>query len=648
MGSLTVRVEQDHLERLVKKPLSGLAELIWNALDADATVVDIDVVHNALDGVESVLVVDNGSGISQEQVERYFSQLGGSWKKTATTTEHGRRLHGQAGQGRWAAYGLGETLRWTTVADRVTGERQRLTITGRYGSLRTFEFSDPEQTSDDPGTRVEVSGLTSAAQSTLMRDDISDELASVFALYLQNYPVSLRWRQRTINPDALKARTGEVLVQIDTPEFAGSIPLTIIEWIRPARRALHICDSAGTSMHEMPPGVHAPGFNFTAYLAWDGFRDYQSELALAELGQEPLTAIIEGAKEELRRYFRERSSEKGAELVKAWKGDGTYPYHADPVSTVDRAERDLFEIMAVTAAPVVEAADAPSRRLSLRLLREAIEKSPSTIHEVLQDVLNLPEDQLAELRDLIERTSLTAVIAAARKITDRLDFLAGLQRIVFDSDIRPHVLERRQLHRILANETWLFREEYALTADDSTLRTALRDHIHLLGRSDLVDAEVEESEVLDEHSRRVVVDLMLSRVVETRRNEREHVVIELKRPTVHIGMAEFSQIQNYATAVSLDRRFANVDTRWEFWIVGDELEPSVDRMANQSNRERGIVVDDPQFVVRAVTWAHIIQDAHHRLAFVKRALEYSTGDELGLDYLRRVHGKYLPAVAQAS
>jgi hypothetical protein len=207
------------------------------------------------------------------------------------------------------------------------------------------------------------------------------------------------------------------------------------------------------------------------------------------------------------------------------------------------------------------------------------------------------------------------------------------------------VLERSQLHRILATETWIFREEYALTADDVTLRTALRDHIHLLGRDDLTPDEVEASQVRDEHGRLVVVDLMLSRVVEQRRNEREHIVIELKRPTVHVGMDQFGQIQKYATAVAKDSRFATVDTTWEFWIVGDELDDSVQLMANQTGREPGVIVhqDGGRFVVRAVTWAKIIQDARHRLGFVKNALDYAGTAEDAMAYLHRAHGQFLPA-----
>jgi hypothetical protein len=79
---------------------------------------------------------------------------------------------------------------------------------------------------------------------------------------------------------------------------------------------------------------------------------------------------------------------------------------------------------------------------------------------------------------------------ATREITDRLDFLASLEKLVFDPELKQRTLERKQLHRIIANETWIFGEEYALTADDPSLRTALKEHIAELGRDYLAPPEV--------------------------------------------------------------------------------------------------------------------------------------------------------------
>ena len=48
-----IPVQDDHLERIAqtRKPILALAELIWNAVDADATHIDVILVDDDLDGL---------------------------------------------------------------------------------------------------------------------------------------------------------------------------------------------------------------------------------------------------------------------------------------------------------------------------------------------------------------------------------------------------------------------------------------------------------------------------------------------------------------------------------------------------------------------------------------------------------------------
>ena len=68
MQTLELKVEQDHVEALakVRNPITAIEELIWNALDADATVIDVTLEFNELGGLEKIKVSDNGRGLSIE------------------------------------------------------------------------------------------------------------------------------------------------------------------------------------------------------------------------------------------------------------------------------------------------------------------------------------------------------------------------------------------------------------------------------------------------------------------------------------------------------------------------------------------------------------------------------------------------------
>ena len=63
------------LQGYTKNALAGLTELIWNALDADATKVDLHIQENPLGGAEEITITDNGMGMNLVQAERGTTRL---------------------------------------------------------------------------------------------------------------------------------------------------------------------------------------------------------------------------------------------------------------------------------------------------------------------------------------------------------------------------------------------------------------------------------------------------------------------------------------------------------------------------------------------------------------------------------------------
>jgi hypothetical protein len=650
MENLDVVVEHAHLATLAKAPKTALAELVWNAIDADATTIVLEVQFGALGGIEKLTVTDNGSGISPDDRAQTFGALGHSWKRLTQQSAGGRALHGERGEGRWAALGIGGAVRWVSVADSTADGRVRFSITANKAELKRFSVSDMVPAPNtSTGVTVEIADLSSRGISYAESDAVVEDLLTTFALQVEQYGLDISWRGQHLNVDALKKEQTDVQLRVEG--VIGEVLLTIIEWKSPVQRHLYLCDAAGNSIYDMKPGIQAPGYNFTGYLRWPGFAEEANVLSLEDGAPEPIPSIIEAARGALRKHFSAKESERSAQLIRRWRDEDSYPFREPPKSKVEEAARGIFDIVAVTAAPVVEKADFSSRKLSLELLKNAVETSPSNVRHILEEVLNLPSEQADELSDLIKKTSLAALLRAGNQVVGRLDFLTGLEEIINDRELKRLVTERRQLHRILAEETWVFREEYALTADDNALRTALKTHTAILGRADLTPDEL-EAPVTDTDGRVVVVDMMLSRVIEQSRNHREHIVIELKRPSVSIGQEQLAQIENYAQTVANDNRFAAVDTSWEFWIVGDEIDSRIQHKFGQGNLPADVYQDyiegGHHVTIRAVTWAQVIQDARHRMKFIRDALGYDPTTEASIEYLRERHGKVLPKVLMPS
>jgi hypothetical protein len=164
--------------------------------------------------------------------------------------------------------------------------------------------------------------------------------------------------------------------------------------------------------------------------------------------------------------------------------------------------------------------------LHLRMLRHAIERSPTELQRILDEVLRLPKRKQKKLAVLLDETDLSAIISAATMIADRLKFLQGLQIILFDHEAKGRLKERSQLHKILETNTWIFGEEYNLWARDRELMTVLKTHKEKLDPALIIDEPVKPLT-----RKRGIVDLMLSRK-RHRADDYEHVVIELKAPKV--------------------------------------------------------------------------------------------------------------------
>jgi len=163
--------------------------------------------------------------------------------------------------------------------------------------------------------------------------------------------------------------------------------LVITEWLRPFPRALVICDETGAALTSGDAGIQAPGFSFTAYLRWKGFRDHAHDVALPE-ADPVVDHLLDVARAQMRKHFQARISERRAAVLDAWREEGSYPYAEPAGDVLGIAEQQMFDVVAVAAEPTLRQSDRSSRRLSLALIRSALRNNPEGLSEVLSQVLS--------------------------------------------------------------------------------------------------------------------------------------------------------------------------------------------------------------------------------------------------------------------
>ena len=162
---LRVQVQHDHLYKIANStPVKSIAELIWNSLDADATLVKVDFERNEF-GINKIMIRDNGSGFSRSEAEDLFSSLGGSWKSAQVKTINGRYLHGKEGQGRFKAFNLGGTVTWK-VKYYNKDDSQTFALKMHSSDMSHVSLSNNDVNIEDYGVTVEIENLNKDSAST--------------------------------------------------------------------------------------------------------------------------------------------------------------------------------------------------------------------------------------------------------------------------------------------------------------------------------------------------------------------------------------------------------------------------------------------------------------------------------------------------
>jgi hypothetical protein len=670
MKTLTLEVTEDHLDRLAKakKPVLGIAELIWNSVDADATDVSVRVNRNVLNSIDTIEVADNGLGISMGEAEQGFGHLGGSWKRQERQTKREKRiLHGKQGQGRFRAFAVCENVEWDSTY-LVDGKLKEFRIIATSSDKRNPKISDEmPSTRAGSGTTVILSNIISQ-QASLDGEKSVSELNKLLALYLKQYPhVHIAYDGTVVDPGALE----DLATDYKLPPFVAEdgkqyeAALTIIEWKIDIERALYLCSQSGFTLRELAPGIQAPGYNFTAYLRSKLLEEMDEAGTIDMDDFTDLRKLLEIAKEQLRKHFLQRDAEKASSVVEKWKEEDVYPYDGEPQDILEETERQMFDVVAVSLDSYVSDfrdSKPKNKKLTFNLLRYALESNPSSLQFILEEVVGLPKEQQDEFASLLQKTSLIAMINASKIVTDRLDFLKGLEFLLYDKESKEALRERSQLHKLVSRNTWIFGDEYYLVNNDETLTTVLRKHVQDVA----FDVDLDQPVLREDGSTGVVdialsnvppdgqvpedKDVVVSKILNRQPSEgRHHLVIELKRPSEKISSKVLSQTESYAFAVAMDERFQGVSTKWTFWSLSNEMTREARFKTEQKDRPKGVAFqgpDDPQsnyhITIWAKTWSEVIEQCTGRLKFFQERLNYNASQSSGRKYLQETYPKFIP------
>ncbi|WP_433315999.1 ATP-binding protein [Micromonospora chersina] len=619
--------------------MSAIAELVWNALDANATYVKVELDRTLAGAVDRIIVTDNGEGITPSQARESFREYGDTWKARRThTAGHHRILHGQNGEGRLYALALGDHLTWSSVS-RVDGRNVRTRITGSRKRPTVWNIDDPAETSDSTGTTVTITVPQGKRLRALESAEAPDNLAARLAFYLKAYSgIKVEYDGVILNPENIIQDVVDLRLDLPSEYVSESPPIvTFVEWkTRITDRKMLICNSEGIALAEYGEDWSDAVVSFTPYLRWRGFSDMSAE----DIHMLPMThaVLLHAAEQSIRKHVSRRRAEISSQVVEQLKTEGLYPYDTTETSPTQMVERQTFDLVVTVARTALPPRGAP-RQLSVNLIQAALERDPTDLHSILDRVLSLSPQERAHLGRLIQDTQLSSIISAANTIVDRLNFIGGLRKLLADPQLRRELREVDQLHPMIAKNLWLFGEEWTLARTEVGLTSVLREHLGHLGQDVELESELERVTRGDGRSGRV--DILLYRGIgDERQNER--LILELKRPTVKVGREELEQVKSYARAIVEDPQYRGVQCKWKFVLATYDYNDSIKRDIRQKDKPPGLADDQEEYGVWVATWGEILDAAERKLSFFRKQLEYEATDERVTRYLRESYQEFIP------
>jgi len=621
---LTVSLSDQHVKRLsLCAPIEAICELVWNALDAGSTKVWISIYKNKMGGIDRIEIADNGSGISAADIDNAFGSLGESPKSSQNINSRGKQVHGKLGEGRFRAYSLGHKVEWITK-----GKNGKITkISSSADKPRSFFIDETKETIQfSTGTRFVAHNGYGDELKVPDEQILAHRLLGNFAPKLLSEPdLEIVVGDVKLNPlDEIHAQD----VQKLSAPFNNTEVKTVV-WKRVAVKELVWTDQGYNSRATDPLKVGITG-SYSVFIASPLVEKAVKENTLSLREGTDLATLKEKAIGIAEKLISKVAKEKIADTIEELKEKRIYPFEGIPKSDLEKLERKVFDVCAthvIESIPSIASGNQDQQKLTFQLLKTAIESSPNAVQQVFENVLKLPKEEIRELSNLLNRVTLTGLIKLGKTVSNRLDFLSAFHHLVIAPDWNKHVLERKQLHKMLEQETWIFGEEFALGTSDETLNGVLDYHKKLLGHGE------DSVPVGDEGAMEKIPDLVFGRQFKAGAGDiYEHLVVELKRPTVNIGPIEKSQIEQYASTIWNGKGFDKNKTTWTFIVISTEIKDEVTALINKE--DGSITTADPNRLrIYVRTWDSIIQAAKGRMEYLRDKLELQSSRQDGFKYM---------------
>ncbi len=216
--------------RMYKDLPSVLSELISNAYDADAELVEIHLNKNGNN--QEIIIKDNGNGMSFEEINNKFLTIGRNkrLKNENSSPNKGRKVIGRKGIGKLAVFGIADIIHITSIKNNLKNEFilnlndiKKLAFESKLDDLTTYEpkiISYNIFTDEENQTEIKLQQIN--RKTELKLDSLRYSIAKRFPINVDDFKIKFYENNKEI--ESVEEINSQTKIEIFKGQFYWKYP----------------------------------------------------------------------------------------------------------------------------------------------------------------------------------------------------------------------------------------------------------------------------------------------------------------------------------------------------------------------------------------------------------------------------------------
>jgi hypothetical protein len=549
-------------------------------------------------------------------------------------------MKGKKGKGRFSFKAFATEAEWIT---RYLNEDQKLmqySIKIDIRDLSKYEVSEElelDQTLYSPGTDVKFTNINKLSTDSFVDVSFTEYIAQQYAWFLclnksMGYAVKLNGVEFAY--DHLIACEEEKTFDI----YGIHFDVTYIRWNKNIGDKFYFY-MMNSNLHENFKELtsfnnNTIDFYHSVYVKSPYFNDFVFEQDPSpRLDDKPNQSdkVYKKLKRELKTYLERKQKEfiseiASTKLINTYEALGILPRVRS--NRYDEARRlDLIETIKqiYIVQPKIFIGLKPEQGKVLvgflNLLLDTDERD--RIIEIIEGIVSLTEEERVQFVKTLRSTSFGNINRVVNMMRNRLEVIECLKMLVYD--LEKFTNERNHIQKIIEQNYWLFGESYHLVSADVTFERLLSKYLYALDgepKPDIIQIDNQEA------NRRPDIFMCRNHKVNDAKSSsmlEENIIVELKRPSVTIGIKQYRQIEDYLRLIKNEPQFSSQSRLWKFYVVSAAIDDDIKSKYEsfKSQNKRYLVYFEGNYEIYALSWDDVFQEFYYKHDYMLSKFNFS-------------------------